>query len=125
MYVDMDDLASFMGEHDEDEQYPKRERRNHEEINRDELADVISQEGAPALRRWGTTPHQVLPDRGFGDLDTELQELAVDARGAPGRVGVGHLADERVHVSRDAWPTRAHAADSSIASRAETLVGAI
>jgi len=50
------------------------------------------------------TPHEVVPDRGFGDLDAELQELAVDARGAPGRVGVAPLANERVDGSRDSWP---------------------
>ena len=46
-----------------------------------------------------------MPDRGFGDRDTEFQQLAVDARGAPGRVGVAHLADEYLNGARDAWPT--------------------
>ena len=55
--------------------------------------------------RRGPTTHHVVPDRGFGDRDTEFQQLAVDARGAPGRVGVAHLADEHLNGARDAWPT--------------------
>ena len=37
----MEDLALVMGQHDEHEQHPKRERRDDEEIDRDELADMI------------------------------------------------------------------------------------
>ncbi len=47
-----------------------------------------------------------VPDRGFGDFDAELQELSVNARGTPGRVGVAHLADERPYVLRNPWSTR-------------------
>ncbi len=55
-HVDKEDLASIMGEHDEDPQHLKRERRDDEEVDGDELADVIRQEGAPGQpagsRRW-------------------------------------------------------------------------
>ena len=104
-HVDMQDLASIMGQHHEDKEHPKRERRDHEEVDRDELADVIRQKRTPGLGRRGPTTHHVVPDRGFGDRDTESQQLAVDARGAPGRVGVAHLADEHLNGARDAWPT--------------------
>ena len=104
-HVDMQDLAAIMGQHHEDKEHPKRERRDHEEIDRDELADVIRQKRAPDLGRRGPTTHHVVPDRGFGDRDTEFQQLAVDARGAPGRVGVAHLADEHLDSARGTWPT--------------------
>ena len=94
-----------MGQHHEDKEHPKRERRDHEEVDRDELADVIRQKRTPGLGRRGPTTHHVVPDRGFGDRDTEFQQLAVDARGAPSRVGVAHLADEHLNGARDAWPT--------------------
>ena len=77
----------------------------HEEVDRDELADVIRQKRTPGLGRRGPTTHHVVPDRGFGDRDTEFQQLAVDARGTPGRVGVAHLAYEHLNGARDAWPT--------------------
>ena len=83
--VDMEDLTAVVGEHDEDPQDPECERWNDEEVDRGELADMIVEEGAPGLRRWRTTTHQVLADRGFGDLDAELEQLAVDPRSAPER----------------------------------------
>ena len=66
---------------------------------------MIRQKRTPGLGRRGPTTHHVVPDRGFGDRDTESQQLAVDARGAPGRVGVAHLADEQLNGARNAWPT--------------------
>ena len=69
----MQDLASIMGQHHEDKEHPKRERRDHEEVDRDELADVIRQKRTPGLGRRGPTTHHVVPDRGFGDRDTEFQ----------------------------------------------------
>ena len=54
--------------------------------------------------RRGPTTHHVVPDRGFSDRDAELEQLAVDARGAPGRVGAAHLADEFLNGARDAGP---------------------
>ena len=103
-HVDMQDLASVMGQHDEHKQHPKCKRWDHEEVDRDELADVIRQEGAPGLGRRGPTTHHVVPNRGFSDRDAELEQLAVDARGAPGRVGAAHLADEFLNGARDAGP---------------------
>ena len=97
-HVDMQDLASVMGQHDE------CKRWDHEEVDRDELADVIRQEGAPGLGRRGPTTHHVVPNRGFSDRDAELEQLAVGARGAPGRVGAAHLADEFLNGARDAGP---------------------
>ena len=38
---------------------------------------------------------QVLGDRRLGDLETQLPELAVNARRAPQGVGLGHPSDER------------------------------
>ena len=52
----------------------------------------------------GPTTHHVVPNRGFSDRDAELEQLAVDARGAPGRVGAAHLADEFLNGARDAGP---------------------
>ena len=84
-------LGSVMGQHHKDREHPKCQRRDHEEIDRDELADMIRQEGTPGLGRRGPTADHVFSDRGFSDLDAELQQLAVDTRGTPGRVGVTHL----------------------------------
>ena len=67
---------------------------------------MIRQKRTPGLGGRDPTTHHVAPDRSFTDRDAELQQLAVDARGAPGRVGAAHLADERVNSVRDAGPAR-------------------
>ena len=78
-------------------------RRHREEIDGDEGVNVILQEAAPGLRRWLPSPRQVLRDRGLGDLDTELEQLAVDSRRTP-HVGGGHALDERSDLGIDGWP---------------------
>ena len=123
-HVGMQDLASVMGQHHKDKEHPKCQRWDHEEIDRDELADMIRQEGTPGLGRRGPTAYHVCSDRGFSDLDAKLQQLAVDAWGTPGRVGVAHLADERLNGAREAGAGRVRATDSSSASRAESRVDA-
>jgi hypothetical protein len=45
------DASSIMGEEHQDEQEPVGRGRDDEEISRNNLADVILQEGAPRLRR--------------------------------------------------------------------------
>ena len=52
-HVDMENLASVMGQYDEHEQHSKCERRDDEEIDRDELAHMIRQERTPGLGRRG------------------------------------------------------------------------
>ena len=67
----------------------------------------VAEEAAPS-RRWRAWPAQhVLSNRRLTDLDTELEQLAMDARRTPERVGIGHLADQpaNVVIYRSApWP---------------------
>ena len=91
-HVDMEDLTAVVGEHDEDPQDPECERWNDEEVDRGELADMIVEEGAPGLRRWRTTTHQVL-----ATVDSAISMLSLSSspwiRGAP-QVGFAR------HISR-------------------------
>jgi len=74
----------MVGEHDQDEEHAQVDGRNGEEIDRDQVLDVVGQERAPRLgRRSGALGHQA-GDRALGQLDPELEELAVDS-GAPQR----------------------------------------
>src|SRR5262245_41120146 len=53
------------------------------QINRTNMRDVIAQEGLPALR-WRPTPSDhVLGHGRVGDLEAQLEQLAVDARRTP------------------------------------------
>ena len=51
----------------------------------------------------------VLGNRRLTDLDTELEQLAMEARRTPERVGIAHLANQPANVviySSAPWPDR-------------------
>jgi hypothetical protein len=57
-------------------------------------------EGVPGLRTM------YFADGGLTDLDTELEQLAMNARCTPERVGVAHLPDQITHLAIDRRPSR-------------------
>ena len=67
---------------------------------------MINEEGLPALRGWGPGLGHVLCNRGVPDIDAELEQLAVDARRTPKRVGNARLANK---VANFGWDTRSPA----------------
>ena len=64
----------------------KGNRRNYEEINRRDPVSVVAQEGLPRLRGSISPRYHVLRDCRLGDVEAELQKLAVDMRRTPERV---------------------------------------
>ena len=62
-----------------------------------------SEEGSPRFGRGTRQPRQQSRHRTLGDLNAQLPELAVDARGAPKRVGACHVGEDS--VARDVPPT--------------------
>jgi hypothetical protein len=44
---------------------------------------MIVKKSLPGLRRWLAVTHHVLADCGLGDVDAELERLAVDPGSAP------------------------------------------
>jgi hypothetical protein len=92
--VEVDDAAAMVGEHDEDEQHAQARRRHGEEIDGDQIADMVSEEGPPGLRRVGTPCRHEARHGALGHIDTQLKELAMDARGAPQWVGGGDSGDQ-------------------------------
>ncbi len=51
-HVEVEDAPAMVGKHDEDEQHAEVHGSNSEEIDRDQVLDVVGQEGAPRLVRW-------------------------------------------------------------------------
>src|SRR5258707_6533219 len=83
------------------EQLLKGNRRNHKEINRRNPLHMIAQEGLPRLQ-WPIAPrHHVDRNRGLGDLDAKLEQLAMDLGSAPQRVLKTHSSDEIEHLFAD------------------------
>jgi hypothetical protein len=74
----------------------------------------VVEKGSPGWRRWLPPARHVLRDGRFGNLDSPLDELAVDARRAP-RVGGGDPPDERANFGIDSeTPTFGPAAPSPV-----------
>ena len=93
-HVDVHDAAAVMRDQHEHEEHAARQGRDGEEIRRNEGGEVVGEEGPPWLRRRTRQPRQQSRHRTRGDLNAQLPELAVDARGAPQRIGAGHVGEE-------------------------------
>src|SRR5665213_4445269 len=76
------------------EEQAKGNGRDDEEIHRGNAVGMITQEGLPALRRRSPPPRHILRHARLPDIDTELEELAMDPRSTPEWVGQSHLADQ-------------------------------
>ena len=74
---------------------------NHKQINRRNSFHVIADEGLPGLQ-WPIWPrHHVNRNCGLGDLDAELEQLAMDLGGAPEWVLKAHSSDQVAHLFGD------------------------
>ena len=69
------------------------------------LLGVVTQEGEPSLGRWPGSLDHVLRDAGLSDLKAELEQLAMDAWGAPQRIVNAHPSDQCTQVRFDLRPT--------------------
>ena len=105
--VEVDYAPAVMGKHNENEQDTEANGGHGEEVDRDEVADVIGEERPPGLRGLGTTLRHEAGDGALGDVDAELEKLAVDARRTPQGIGRGHLPDECGDLGADAWAASA------------------
>src|SRR5215210_3581275 len=67
---------------------------------------MIAKEGLPPLRRRSPPPRHVLGNASLSDVDPELEELAVNPRRSPQRIGNAHLADQLPYLRRDGGASR-------------------
>ena len=93
-HVEVDDAPAVMGEHDENEEDAEAGGRHGEEIDRDQVEEVVGEERPPGLRGPEAALRHEPGDGALGNLDAKLEELSVDARGAPQRIRGGHLPDQ-------------------------------
>src|SRR6267143_3199570 len=70
-----------------------------EEVDSGRCTEVVGKERAPSLRgRASRTDRHIPGDGGLGDGESQLQQLTVDPRRAPPRVGASHAANEAGEV---------------------------
>jgi hypothetical protein len=97
-------LPTFMAENKKCKELLKRNRRNHEQINRRNPLPMIVEERLPSLQ-WPTPPrYHVDGNRGLSDRDAEFEQFAVDLGSAPQRVLKTHSSDQVAHLSGDPRP---------------------
>jgi len=96
--------ATIVRQNHEDEQDPEEDRPDDEKVGRNQGLGVVSEERPPRLRRWPPRPDRILCNRRFCDLESELQEFAMDAWRAPARVGYAHSANQVNDFLRDGRP---------------------
>src|SRR5688572_32426392 len=99
--MEVDDPSAVVGEHDEHEEEAEASGGHGEDVDGDQVADMVGGERPPGLRGAGGSPGHEPGNGALGDVDTELQELSVDAGRTPQRIRCGHLSDEGSKLSID------------------------
>jgi hypothetical protein len=97
----------MIAEDDQHIEEAEADRRHDEQIHRGDASGMVVQKGLPALARRPPSSRHVLGHCRLSDLDTKLEQLAMNARRAPQRIGTAHLANETAQVARDSWATAA------------------
>ncbi len=108
--VEVDDTAPIMSQHQKYIQHLETDRWHGEEVHRDHALDVVLEEGAPGLRWRLAMAHQILAYTGLANINTKLEQLAVNARCSPQRILATEPTDEFSDVCRNRWPPRLAAA---------------
>jgi hypothetical protein len=76
--------------------------RRSPQIHRSDPISVIEQERLPTLRRWFSSFDHIFGHTRLSDIDSELEQLSVDPRRPPQRIGDAHLADKLAYL-RYSW----------------------
>src|SRR5262249_4730992 len=103
-------LPTFVAKNKKCEELLKRNRRNHEQINRRNPLHMIAKEGLPSLQWPIPSWYHVDGNRGLGDRDAEFKQFAVDLGRAPQRVLKTHSSDQHGYLLGDPRPPATRAA---------------
>ena len=104
-HIGPDEPSPFQTQDDQSVQQLEPDRRNDEQINGSDVGGMVAQERPPPRRGRAATLDHVFGNRGLGDVDTQLQQLAIDAWRTPERVVAVHHPDQIADIGRDRRPT--------------------
>jgi len=95
-HIEMHDLPAVVTEDNQDKQNIECSGRNCEKVHGG-FVHMIFQEGPPGLRRrflvWFALEYQA-GNRSLGEIESKFDQLTMNPRCAPGRIGQGHFFDE-------------------------------
>src|SRR5215831_11940988 len=110
-HVEVDNATPVVGQHQKYVQDLETESGHRKEIDRDQLLEVIVQEGAPGLRGRLAAAHHVLAHAALPDVEAEFDQLPVDAGCTPTGIFPAHPADQvsnRAGNERSSGLARSH-----------------
>ena len=99
----MHDPPSVVSQNQKHVQDLKPDRRHGKEVNRHHGFDVILQERPPVLRWRIPRAYDVFAHAGLADINTEFEQLAVDAVCAPKWILTAHLPNQLADFFRHRW----------------------
>ena len=79
----MDNASAVMGQDDEHEENVEGNGGHGEEIDGNQIPEMIVEERSPGRARWLRVADHVLGDRRLGQIDAELEQLAMNPGSAP------------------------------------------
>src|ERR1700758_126324 len=104
-HVAVENAPTVMGQNQKDVKHLETEGGHGEEVDGDQLGAVIVQEGPPGLRGRPATAYDVFADAAFAEVETEFEQLAVDAGCTPTGILPAHLADQVSNLAGDPRPS--------------------
>src|SRR5712671_4579939 len=99
----VNDFPAIVAEDDGNVEQPKRRARYDKHVDGGDTLGLIEQEAAPGRGRRTSSSHHVLRNGGLAHLDAELEQLAVDSRCTPERVGSAHLPNQFTNFPIYRW----------------------
>jgi len=93
--IDVKNLTTIVTDHEEAVEHAEPDGRNRKEVHRRDGFSVIAQKGEPSFGRLRVSRRTIHP-AGYGalrNIETQHEELPVNARRAPSRILGHHLKD--------------------------------
>ena len=102
--AEMQDSSPLMLQDQKHKQHPQSDRRHGKEINRNDFAEMIPQEGSPGLRRRSFDRLQDTRHGALRNRDSQFLQFPMNPRRAPGDVRQGHRLNQLSDLSADRGP---------------------
>jgi hypothetical protein len=106
-HIEMQDLTPVVADNEKAVQNTERERWDGEEVQRRNCLAMVSEERQPSLHGIWTYRGSPDPSRDtpFRDIETQLEQLTVNARCSPGRILGDHTEDQGANLFADTLPS--------------------
>ncbi len=106
--ADVQNTAAIMADDEKAVQQPKGNRRHGEKVHRSDSLAMIPEKCLPALRGFGIARRSVDParDRALGNIESQLQEFAMNTRRAPSWILSNHAKNQLANIFADSLATQ-------------------